>query len=143
MDSFKDADEVNSDEIKDFYLINRYKDNNEKYKLLLIEEDMNILKKLINNIKINNDEEESNLIKNFNFFKEQISEKNYSFSEYIDTMDKLKIALITLDPTIDDSQLIFESINSTGLSLSQGDLIKNFILMDLPPNEQKNIFEKY
>ncbi len=142
MDNFKDDDEVNLDKIKEFYLINRHEDNDEKYKLLLIEEDMNILKKLIDNIKINN-EEESNLIKNFNFFKEQISENNYSFSEYIDTMDKLKIALITLDPTTDDSQLIFESINSTGLSLSQGDLIKNFILMDLPPNEQKNIFEKY
>jgi hypothetical protein len=41
----------------------------------------------------------------------------------------------------DDPQRIFESLNSTGLDLSQSDLIRNFILMDLPPREQAKIFE--
>jgi uncharacterized protein with ParB-like and HNH nuclease domain len=41
----------------------------------------------------------------------------------------------------DDPQRIFESLNSTGLDLSQSDLIRNFILMDLPPRDQNRIFE--
>ena len=40
-----------------------------------------------------------------------------------------------------DTKRIFESLNSTGLDLSQSDLIRNFILMDLPPVDQDKIFE--
>jgi len=48
-----------------------------------------------------------------------------------------------LDRDKDDPQLIFESINSTGLSLSEADLIRNFILMDKEHKEQLELFEKY
>ena len=43
----------------------------------------------------------------------------------------------------DNPQLIFESLNSTGLDLSEGDKIRNFILMGLPPKEQEAYYEKY
>jgi uncharacterized protein with ParB-like and HNH nuclease domain len=48
---------------------------------------------------------------------------------------------IYLERDKDDPQRIFESLNSTGLELSQSDLIRNFILMDLPPKEQFLVFE--
>ncbi len=143
IDHFKESNLINLDEIKESYLINRHKENEEKYKLLLIEEDMVVLKKIINNEKTNSDDEKSSIFRNFDFFRKQIALENYSLQEFIDTMDKLRVALITLDPEIDNQQLIFESINSTGLSLSQGDLIKNYILMDFLPNEQINIYKKY
>jgi uncharacterized protein with ParB-like and HNH nuclease domain len=38
-------------------------------------------------------------------------------------------------------QRISESLHSTGLDVSQSDLIRNFILMDLPPKDQNRIFE--
>ena len=41
----------------------------------------------------------------------------------------------------DDPQLVFESLNSTGLDLSQADLIRNFILMRLPEPEQTRLYE--
>jgi uncharacterized protein with ParB-like and HNH nuclease domain len=41
----------------------------------------------------------------------------------------------------DDPQRISESLHSTGLDVSQSDLIRNFILMDLPPKDQNRIFE--
>ena len=37
----------------------------------------------------------------------------------------------------------FESLNSTGLDLSEGDKIRNFILMGLPSKEQEDYYEKY
>jgi uncharacterized protein with ParB-like and HNH nuclease domain len=109
----------------------------------LIDEDMKVLKKLINNEKINKSDEDSNIFKNFNFFRDEIIASGNSFDEFINTMGKLTVVLIDLDPNMDNPQLIFESINSTGLSLSQGDLIKNFILIDLSPDEQIDIYEKY
>src|SRR3546814_2556591 len=50
---------------------------------------------------------------------------------------------VTLDRGIDDPQLIFESLNSTGVDLSQSDLIRNFILMRLPEKEQTRLYETY
>ena len=43
----------------------------------------------------------------------------------------------------DNPQLIFESLNSTGLDLSEGDKIRNFILMGLPSKEQDEYYDKY
>jgi uncharacterized protein with ParB-like and HNH nuclease domain len=42
-----------------------------------------------------------------------------------------------------DPQLIFESLNSTGLELSQADLIRNYLLMRLPEKEQTKLYETY
>ncbi|MCB0752971.1 MAG: DUF262 domain-containing protein, partial [Ignavibacteriae bacterium] len=48
---------------------------------------------------------------------------------------------ITLERGKDDPQRIFESLNSTGLALTQSDLIRNFILMDLEPIHQEEVFD--
>ena len=50
---------------------------------------------------------------------------------------------VGLDRQTDDPQLIFESLNSTGVDLSQSDLIRNFILMRLPEKEQTQLYETY
>ncbi len=43
----------------------------------------------------------------------------------------------------DDPQLIFESLNSTGVELSQSDLIRNFILMGLTVSEQDRLYMRF
>ena len=48
-----------------------------------------------------------------------------------------------MDRSQDNPQLIFESLNSTGLELSQADLIRNFILMGLEPREQEYLYNSY
>ncbi len=53
------------------------------------------------------------------------------------------IVCIALDNNHDDPQLIFESLNSTGLELSQADLIRNYLLMDLNKEEQDYIYNNY
>ena len=47
---------------------------------------------------------------------------------------------IALEKDHDTPQLIFESLNSTGLDLSQADLIRNYVLMGQPPKLQKEIY---
>lgn len=56
---------------------------------------------------------------------------------------KLVIIDVTLDRHADDPQLVFESLNSTGIDLSESDLIRNFVLMRLPESEQTRMYEQH
>ncbi len=44
---------------------------------------------------------------------------------------------------MDNPQLVFEAMNSTGKKLSQADLIRNYVLMDLPPKQQEKVYSAY
>lgn len=55
---------------------------------------------------------------------------------------KLMVVEISLEHKKDNPQLIFESMNSTGLHLSQADLIRNFILMGLDPEDQERLYKE-
>ena len=50
---------------------------------------------------------------------------------------------ISLNREHDSPQLIFESMNSTGLALSQADLIRNYILMGLKPAHQESLYKHH
>ncbi len=50
---------------------------------------------------------------------------------------------IALDQDHDNPQLIFESLNSTGVDLSQADLIRNYVLMGLDHEEQTKLYKSY
>lgn len=81
----------------------------------------------------------SNVIENYNYFREIISDDN--FETILNGLKRLIFVEISLERDKDDPQRIFESLNSTGLDLSQSDLIRNYILMDLPPKDQNRVFE--
>jgi uncharacterized protein with ParB-like and HNH nuclease domain len=81
----------------------------------------------------------SNVTENYNFFRSVITDEN--FETILRGLNRLIFVEISLERDKDDPQRIFESLNSTGLDLSQSDLIRNYILMDLPPKDQNRIFE--
>lgn len=81
----------------------------------------------------------SNVIENYNYFRTIINKD--TFQIILNGLNRLIFVEISLERDKDDPQRIFESLNSTGLDLSQSDLIRNFILMDLPPKDQQRIFE--
>ena len=57
---------------------------------------------------------------------------------------RLVFANICLDHSAGDNpQQIFESLNSTGMGLSQTDLIRNFLLMDMSQQQQHDLYERY
>ncbi|WP_419817609.1 DUF262 domain-containing protein [Glaciibacter flavus] len=58
-------------------------------------------------------------------------------------LDKLQVVDVHLQLGIDHPQLVFEAMNSTGKKLSQADLIRNFVLMDLPASEQAKLWKRY
>ena len=85
---------------------------------------------------------DSNLTINYNYFYSRIQKKEITLDELYEAVTKLEIINITLNQD-DNPQLIFESLNSTGVALSEGDKIRNFILMGLPTKQQDVYYEKY
>jgi len=127
--------------INETYLINKFAADEEKLKLRPTENNDRALKYLLRS----DDQEEfsdfSRLVDNFNYFKSRISIENYEV--VLKGVNKLMFVEISLDRERDDPQRIFESLNSTGLELSQADLIRNYILMGLSRKSQIRIYENY
>lgn len=127
--------------IREEYLVNKYSPSDKKIKLKPIKND----EKAFNNLLDNSDNpvEASNITTNYNYFYKRILDNNVNVDDLFDSFKKLIIIDIFLSSD-DDPQLIFESLNSTGLDLSEGDKIRNFILMDVRPTSlQEEYYEKY
>lgn len=138
-----DKSSINYKKIEASYLINTYETGECKYKLLLTQSDKETLFKLIDNENDENTNLSKRIIDNYNFFYNKILSGEISPDEIFEILNKLTIVNITLDRDFDNPQLIFESLNSTGLNLSQSDLIRNFMLMGLTPFEQDYIYKKF
>ncbi|HMS31940.1 MAG TPA: DUF262 domain-containing HNH endonuclease family protein [Candidatus Saccharibacteria bacterium] len=136
-----DEEKVLSEQILDF-LINKYSSEKDKrIRLKPNKQDKEYFENLFENE--NPENASSNIVSNFNFFYEKIKSGAISPREVFESFRKLKIVLIDLVRGQDDPQLIFESLNSTGVDLTAGDLIRNYILMDLEPSEQEKMHKDY
>ncbi len=143
---YKLADKLNDkalkEEIFELCLINKHakvKNEEEKIKLKPTENNDKALKHIYKDSPINF-KGKSNIIDNYIFFENNITENNYK--EVLAGLENLIFVDMALGKD-DDPQRIFESLNSTGLDLSQGDLIRNYILMKLNSQQQTDIYEKY
>ena len=132
--------ETNASKLKNYYLLNADEDGNLRYKLLLTKRDNETYTSLINGNPI--PENYSNRItENYKYFKDSINAENV-IAVYNGIMHLLVVD-VTLEKGKDNPQLIFESMNSTGLDLSQADLIRNYILMGQEINIQTRLYERY
>lgn len=131
------------DRIYEDYLVDKYASYSEnKTKLNPIKKDRLAYLKLFDS----NQSEyvvESNLTVNYKYFYEQIKKGEISIDNLFEAIQQLVIIAINLHARDDDPQLIFESLNSTGLALSEGDKIRNYILMGLPFEQQNEYYECY
>lgn len=128
------------EEVQDTYLVNKHRKDDSKYKLLLTRNDKQTYINLIELIEQQNNFSKR-IIENYNFFKDAIHKENVSV--IYTGIKKLIIVDVILERDKDNPQLIFESLNSTGLDLSQADLIRNYVLMGQPHDSQKSLYEKY
>lgn len=131
--------------IRNTCLINQYTNLDNKSKLILTRRDNKILQKLINKEPLEPEEESSNLYNNFKILEDKFSElvKNHSIQNIYNAFSKLIIVDVSLKQGQDDPQQIFESLNATGKGLTSGDLIRNFVLMNLPNDVQIKIYNSY
>lgn len=85
---------------------------------------------------------DSNVTKNYAYIAKRIEKSPHSLRELVEAMERLVVIVVELEGE-DNPQLVFESLNSTGLDLSEGDKIRNFVLMDVPLKEQDHYYEHY
>lgn len=128
-------------EISETYLINKFAPEEEKLKLRPTENNDRAIKYLLRSDIDEEFTDFSKVIDNFNYFNSRITEENFEF--VLNGLSKLMFVEISLDREKDDPQRIFESLNSTGLELSQADLIRNYILMGLNRRDQNKIYNNY
>ena len=150
---------ITSEELSDYYLNNRRSDEL-RYKQLLTDHDKNTLIQLLNGnsggwfrqngkesvFQLLEDRElpddvSPQLLENYRLFETKL--KDVDLETVYFGIQKLRIVDIALDRNYDNPQLIFESLNSTGLSLSQADLIRNYVLMGQEFNLQNRLYQKY
>ncbi|MBK8802064.1 MAG: DUF262 domain-containing protein [Fibrobacteres bacterium] len=135
-------EQFSAKKIRNYYLVNPEEEGERYYKLLLSESDKETLISLMAGRPL--PFEPSYLIQsNFGLFKSLIQERGDELEVICKGLTKLVIVDISLDRDQDNPQLIFESMNSTGLALSQADLIRNFILMGLEPTLQSELYRGY
>lgn len=133
-------DPVSAAQVDDLYLRNRYGKGEAAYRMLLTRTDKETLMHLLDG-----KEPEENgsyrIIENFTFFSEQVA--TAELGDVWRGIKKLMIVDVCLQQGIDNPQMIFESMNSTGKALTQADLIRNFVLMGLEHELQTRLYMDY
>ncbi|BDR57708.1 DUF262 domain-containing protein [Xylocopilactobacillus apicola] len=133
--------ENNKEEIENSFLFNKYIELNNHIKLQPVDKDQEAFQKVINN-QADQYEVPSKIIENYNIFKSLVTNSELNIDELFQAINYLNIVYISLDKS-ENPQVIFESLNSTGVSLSSPDLIRNFILMRLGSNDQTRLYNEY
>jgi|TARA_R110001583_G_scaffold158927_1_gene310754 uncharacterized protein with ParB-like and HNH nuclease domain/predicted transport protein len=144
----KQAEKVGIDEldgeplesIREQFLVNRHKKGDERYKLLLTKSDKRTLCEVVDG---NLPEDKTNRVwLNHEFFCSKLIGEE-EILKAVRGLRKLKVVEVTLHQGIDDPQSIFESLNSTGVGLSQADLIRNYVLMRQDYDTQTRLYQGY
>lgn len=122
------------------YLINGGKNGEAKFRLKPVKNDAKAYNLLFG------DEshwiESSNVTANFRYFLAEIPRSGLTAEQLWNAITNLEVMHLDLEGH-DDPQRIFESLNSTGLALSESDKIRNLVLMDLDSQEQERVYNDY
>ena len=131
---------TNATKLQNYYLFNAEEDDDLRFKLLLTRRDKQSLMDLLKGVE-SSEQVSQRVTENFQFFKKKINSENVQ--DVYNGLMRLFIVDVALEKDVDNPQLIFESMNSTGLDLSQADLIRNYVLMGQEEKLQTELYEKY
>ncbi|WP_348635853.1 DUF262 domain-containing protein [Lactobacillus sp. ESL0680] len=136
-------DEEHRQEIEEEFLFNKYLATNNHLKFKPIEHDIAAFNAVMNN-KLAEFSEPSKIIENYRFFEQKLQNSPIKIAELYEAMNHFELVWIELNnDQVENPQEIFESLNSTGKSLSASDLVCNFLLMGLDTDEQQQLYQEY
>ncbi len=133
---------IKTTKITNSYLTNPDEDGDERFKLILTQQDKPTLVALIDHRDLPV-VPAPRLYENYLYFLDQIRKSPLDPQELYNGIGKVILVDIALDREHDNPQLIFESLNSTGMDLSQADLIRNNVLMRLEPRQQNRLYMQH
>lgn len=137
-------DEELKEEIETNYLKNKFLSDNNHIRLKSVEKDREAYYAIMSD-RIDEYDKPSKMKTNYKLFIRLIEESELSSSELFTAINFLNVVYIEINSNRDEEnpQVIFESLNSTGVSLSASDLVRNFILMSLDSEEQTKLYKEY
>lgn len=139
-DVVKSQDVQLSRKLFNVYLVDEWAPEETRIKLKPVKNDNDAFHKLFGSA--DGFYKNSNLTINYEYFYNRIQKEEISVDELYKAISRLQIISIRLNND-DNPQLIFESLNSTGVDLTEGDKIRNYVLMGQPKKKQNEFYEKY
>lgn len=127
-------------QIDAYFLQNVQESDARRPKLMLRRQDHETLQSIITGTP-RPSELSARIVETYELFRDLVA--NEDPSQVYAGISNLVLVDVSLDRKTDDPQLVFESLNSTGIDLSQSDLIRNFILMQLTEQEQTKLYTSY
>ena len=128
------------------YLVDKYATGEGRYKLTLSGDDREVLHSMCDHViapdRPNQANIDSRLETNLDLFHSlvaAIDDANVVWNG----LQRLEVVSVTLDQDRDEPQLVFESMNSTGLDLETSDLVRNYMLMGCSMAEQNTLYADY
>lgn len=128
------------------YLVDKYATGEGRYKLTLSGDDREVLHSMCDQVvapdRPNHANTGSRLEANLDLFRSlvaAIDDANVVWNG----LQRLEVVSVTLNQERDEPQLVFESMNSTGLDLETSDLVRNYMLMGCPMAEQNTLYADY
>lgn len=117
-----------AEQINEQFLFNKYGTEKNRLKLKTVTTDNEIFENIYSQKKLSEEHKLSKLYKAYEIFFDYFQDKK-DLHNYIDGLENFEIIDVSIDHNDDNPQKIFESINSTGKALNDGDKIRNFALM--------------
>lgn len=135
-----EAEDLTPEKIDAYFLRNPLERGEKAFKLRLRRQDNETLQAILSGGSPP-DPVSARLTDNYELFRDLLREEDPK--RVFAGVNRLVLVDVMLHRGTDDPQLIFESLNSTGVDLSASDLIRNFILMSLPEEEQTRLYQDY
>jgi len=128
-------------EIEQRFLVNQFKHGGDAYKLLLSQSDRIAFQHLI---QAKTPRPEHRLCQCYDFYTKKLSAPHAPDRRALlsAAVDRLALVTITLAPT-DNPYLVFESLNFKGHKLTEADLIRNYLFMRIPSDQQEALYQQY
>ncbi|AFZ33136.1 protein of unknown function DUF262 [Gloeocapsa sp. PCC 7428] len=143
----KKTDKVIANEVQELYLINKFKKDNDIYKVLPTQSDREVYQSIITAKTVKDINKVGLIYEAYNFFEAKFKKPGLEDGNILD-LNKFKailleqILLVNITSDEDDNPyLIFESLNNKGEELSQIDLVRNYIFMKIPAHEQEVVYK--
>jgi uncharacterized protein with ParB-like and HNH nuclease domain len=136
-----DDETISNEQIKQRYLLSS---DGAELKLNPVKDD----KLALTNAFTQNNAVQSHITENYQYFLREFERKsmndgvNLTRQAILDAIKRLEIVSIELGAN-DDPQMIFESLNSTGLNLTEADKIRNYMLMGMNTEKQETFYHNY
>lgn len=138
-----DSDDAMKGKIYSQFLVDQNLSSNNKMKLKPVAQDYGAYHAVIDPKFTYNGN--SKIFDNYKLFKKLIKDSKYEPAQLIKAFSHLSMVKIVLsvDAPDENPQMIFESLNSTGVALNPSDLVRNLLLMNLNIDKQEAFYKAY